>query len=263
MNISIFARYMGVLLSGVVALGVASCDEGGGNDDDDGDGGDDPSTSSSSASGSASSTGAGMGGGSSGAVSLIDNMEDAEGSILASEGRKGAWYIYNDETMGATQEPAMVPFTMAKVEPPRDGSTYAANTKGSGFMTWGAGFGFDLNTTGMTKSAYDASKYSGISFWAKIGAGTSGAVRFNIGDKNTAPAGGVCGTGKCDDDFGADLTLTETWQKFEIKFADMKQVGWSMAMLPAIEKSALYSVHFQSGAKLTFDIWVDDIGFFE
>lgn len=266
MSISIFARSMGVLLSGAVTLSVASCDEGSGESGAGGGGGNDgPTTASSSVSGSASSTsgGTGTGGGSSGKESLIDNMEDGEGSILAAEGRKGAWYIYNDETMGATQEPAMVPFTMAKVDPPRDGSTYAANTKGSGFTTWGAGFGFDLNTTGMTKSPYDASKYAGISFWAKVGKGASGAVRFNIGDKNTAPAGGVCAPGKCDDDFGQDLTLTESWQKIEIKFADMKQVGWSMATLPAIEKSALYSVHFQSSKSLTFDIWIDDIAFFE
>ncbi|HVK64917.1 MAG TPA: hypothetical protein VM694_10595, partial [Polyangium sp.] len=60
-------------------------------------------------------------------------------------------------------------------------SAYGANTKGSGFTEWGAGFGFDLNNDGLTKKAFNGSQFAGIQFWAKIGSGT-GAVRFNVGD---------------------------------------------------------------------------------
>jgi hypothetical protein len=264
MNISIVARSMGLFLSGLAIAFAASCDDGG-TGRTAGDGGDDSTTSgdpTSTSSTGASSSATGGGGSAPTTLSMIDNMEDGDGSIIADASRKGAWYTYNDETVGATQVPAVkTPFTMTAVSPPRDGSTVAANTTGSGFTTWGAGFGFDLNNNGTTKSAYDASAYKGVSFWAKIGAGSAGAVRFNIGDKNTTPEAGVCAAGKCSDDFGKDLTLTGTWTKFDITFAEMKQVGWSTVILPAIEASGLYYVHFQAGAKATFDIWIDDIAF--
>jgi hypothetical protein len=255
--------YVGVLLAGFAAVAAGACDDGGSSTD--GAGGDDDSTTTVTSTGPGSGGGSGTGGGAPVSASVIDNMEDGDGSIHNDAGRVGAWYTYNDATATGTQTPVvMAPFTMTAISPPRDGSGFAASTKGSGFDTWGAGFGFDLNNSGGTtakKSPYDASKYTGVSFWAKIGAGSVGAIRFNIGDKNTSPDGGVCATGKCDDDFGKNLTLTESWQKFDITFAEMKQVGWSMVALKSIETTALYSVHFQAGAKAKFEIWVDDIAF--
>jgi hypothetical protein len=87
----------------------------------------------------------------------------------------------------------------------------------------------------------------------------------NFGDKNTTPEGGVCDAagGKCSDDFGAGITLTEDWQQFTLKFADQAQVGWSMVVLPKLDTSALYAMHFQTGAMSKFDIWIDDLAFVE
>ena len=36
----------------------------------------------------------------------LDDLEDGDPLIMAANGRKGAWYTYNDESMGATQTPA-------------------------------------------------------------------------------------------------------------------------------------------------------------
>src|SRR5690349_9264895 len=71
-----------------------------------------------------------------GAVDMIDDMEDNDGSISPVNGRVGAWYTYNDLTMGATQVPKQGdPFTMTAGG--RDGTGYCANTHGSGFTLWG------------------------------------------------------------------------------------------------------------------------------
>src|SRR5688572_25794626 len=55
-------------------------------------------------------------------VVLIDDMEDGEQNILTDSGRIGIWYIYSDETLGATQDPA-IGFPMwpnlSSVQPPR------------------------------------------------------------------------------------------------------------------------------------------------
>jgi hypothetical protein len=267
MKTSIFARTMGLVAAALLA--AAGCDEGksttgdGGSAGDGGAGAGNTNTGEGAAGGGGST---GSAGSDPGNLSIIDNMEDGDGSIVADSGRKGAWYTYNDESATGMQTPEVgLPFEMAPLNPPRDGSTMAANTKGSGFDTWGSGFGFDLNNAGApaVKEAYDASKYSGISFWAKVGAGSVGAIRVNLGDKNTTPEGGVCEAAKCSDDFGKDITVGSDWKQYNIKFAEMGQVGWSMVLLPAIEKSAIYSVHFQTVKGATFDIWIDDVAFTE
>jgi hypothetical protein len=185
-------------------------------------------------------------------------MEDQNGSILS---MNGAWYTYNDETMGATQAPTVGdPFMMSKVSKPNGASQYAANTTGNGFTTWGAGFGFDFNTDGVTKKAFDASQYAGITFFALAASGTT-SIRFNVGDSQTTPDAGNCGM-TCSDDFGSNVTLTADWQQFVIRFSEMTAVNWSKQNLTAVNKAGLYSVHFQASQNTTFDIWIDDISFF-
>src|SRR5690349_13535811 len=110
MNTSIVTRSLGASLASAIVIAAAACDDGGRSSSgsgSSGDGGSGPTGSSSSS--AASSSGAG---GSSGAASLIDNMEDGDGSIAADAGRKGAWYTYNDETATGMQTPVVKsPFT--------------------------------------------------------------------------------------------------------------------------------------------------------
>ncbi|MDI1449772.1 carbohydrate binding domain-containing protein [Polyangium sp. 6x1] len=255
-------RALFVVVMGLLVVSAAACDEGATNPGSggagaSGGGGPGPGP------GGGGPGGGGPGGGGSGTkLTLIDDMEDQNGSIISNAGLLGAWYTYNDETAGATQTPIVGdPFEMTALSPARGSSMYGANTKGNGFTTWGAGFGFDLNNDGVAKKAYNASQFAGIQFWAKVGSGT-GAVRFNVGDSQTTPEANNCGM-TCSDDFGANVTLTADWQEFKFSFAELKTVNWSKQNLTAIKKDALYYVHFQSGQNTTFDIWVDDIAFYE
>jgi hypothetical protein len=251
------------VVMGVLLIGAAACDEGSSG----GDGGAGAATGAGAE--TATSTGPGPGpgpsssnaGGSSGGAVVIDDMEDQNGSITPNAGMIGAWYTYNDETATGTQTPTVGdPFMMAPVPSAHGSSAYAANTKGSGFTTWGAGFGFDLNNDGVAKKAYNAAAYTGITFWALAGAGSATSVRVNIGDSQTTPEAGACGT-KCSDDFGQQITLTNSWQQFTIPFNGVTTVNWSMQNLTAIKKDALYYIHFQTAQNQAFDIWIDDIAF--
>ena len=205
-------------------------------------------------------------------IRVIDDMEDMNEDISMVEGRVGTWYSYNDMTAAGVQTLPLdpngtIPFPMSAIMLPRGTSQWAAHTAGMGFTTWGAGFGFDLNTILGAKSGYDASKYTGVHFYAKMGASASAAIRFLIGDVNTAPEGGIChpsgADANCSDHFGQDLTLTTDWQEFTIAFTAMTQEGWAMQTLPSIDKSKLYYIHFQARPTVNFDIWVDDIAFYE
>lgn len=195
------------------------------------------------------------------APGLIDDMEDKNDAILTAEGRQGYWYTYSDMTGTITPVPNKG-FAMEAIMPPRDASTYAARMVGMGFTSYGAGMGFDLNAMGTTKTGYDASGYIGVTFWARIGKGTSAALRVNISDKDTAPDGKVCNDakGKCNDHFGADLTLTESWKQYTLKFSELKQVGYG-DVFPKILTNALYGMSFAVGTKVSFDVWIDDLAF--
>jgi len=207
-----------------------------------------------------SMAGTGTGGGST-ILSLIDDCEDQDGSIITNGARKGAWVTVNDGTAGMQTPSVGAPFMMPATPKPHGSSKYAANTKGSGFTDWGAEFGFDLNNNGTTKKAYDASEYTGITFWAMAGESSTTSVRLKIGDSQTTPEAGNCGV-KCSDDFGANITLKNEWQQYTYRFDDLSTVNWSMQNLTAINKSGLYHVLFQVSQNQTFDIWVDDVAFF-
>lgn len=195
------------------------------------------------------------------APGLIDDMEDKDGAIITAEGRQGYWYSYSDGTGTMTPDPKKG-FTMTAITPPREASTSAAHMAGMGFTMYGGGMGFDLNAMGTTKSGYDASGYSGVTFFARIGKGASAALRVNISDKDTAPEGGVCNNakGKCNDFHGQDITLTEDWKQYTIKFTDLKQQGYGDPF-PKLLTTALYGMSFAVGTKVTFDVWIDDITF--
>jgi endoglucanase len=111
------------------------------------------------------------------------------------------------------------------------------------------------------KGPYDASKYAGITFWAKKAPGTSGNVRLKVPDNATDPDGGECT--ECFNDFGADLKISDKWEQYTILFEDMKQQkGWGQPRKSEINRQGLYGLQFQAADKGSqFDIWIDEIRF--
>jgi hypothetical protein len=195
---------------------------------------------------------------------LIDDMEHADGSILSNCNRVGFWFTFNDATASATQTPAQGANFLPSLIPNggRGSSLHAAHTSGSGFTVWGAGMGFDLNDQGgsSTKQTYDASSFTGFTFWVMAGQGGATSVRFNVPTKATDPAGNICTpAAKCNDHFGTTVNLTTSWTQVTVNFSQLQQLGWGT---PAtFQASQLYGVEFQFDPNKTFDLWVDDISF--
>lgn len=200
------------------------------------------------------------------AIDIIDNMEDGDGSIFLSHGRAGVWFSYNDDTnkdtgSGTTQWPkaGAERFSMDPISPPRKGSRKAARTNGAGYSNWGAGIGFDL----LVQQPYDASRYSGITFFLRRAPGADAAVRFNVTDRNTSPLGDNCDADHngCYSDFGVDLVATESWQEIKLRWSDLSQPSWAVESYDAIATSALYGIRFQARPNTRFDFSIDDIAF--
>jgi endoglucanase len=195
-----------------------------------------------------------------GPTGQIDDFEDNNNQNTVVDNRGGYWYTFVDKA-GSTVWPeageAGGTFT------PSEGgynSKYAGEVKGkigTAAIVFGA-LGMNFQDP---KAAYDASKYEGVTFFAKRGANSTGKVRLKVPDINTDKEGGICS--ECFNDFGADLNLTEQWQRFVLPFHDMKQMeGWGAPRKAHIDPTKLYGMQWQINVQgADYDIFIDNVGF--
>ncbi len=191
-------------------------------------------------------------------LELIDDMEDADGTIALAQGRSGVWFSYNDRTNGEQTPPFPTRvFAMEALDPPRGASKRAAHTTGAGFTGWGAGMGCTLSS----QHPYDATRYSGLAFWARSPGGTNAELRLGVPDQQTNPFGGICEDNHaCDNDFGAAIPLSDEWQFHVATWDKLRQQQWAgQVLFTAIESRAIYQVQFQVPGNQPFDYWVDDL----
>jgi hypothetical protein len=216
-------------------------------------------------------------------VVLIDDMEDGSQYLLSDNGMTGLWYVYNDASLNAVQEPSLG-FPMYRILtdegtplagsalPPRpcpggaetpfgaettDECRFVARTWGTGQRGWGAGMGVDLNGEGGAKNPFDASGFGGIGFYA-IGNVRNGALRVNVQDVRTTPESAAAAdrrgiqrctddaAARCNDHFGISVGLTPgVWTWIEIPFACMSPGGWGFPGSGSVLSNALVGIQFQ------------------
>ncbi len=195
---------------------------------------------------------------------LISGFEDGTVGVNQVEGRGGGFYIFNDKMNDAVAQP----FEVKALNRCEDGSSlFSFCTSGSGFMTWGAGFGTDLglvDPTTMKKSTVDLSAYKGVSFWIARKGTTPATVKFMMPDVNTAEEGGKCTNAgaaaadeKCDP-FVKNVALSDSWTPVTVLFSDLRQGGWGKkAAAPAAD--AVYGIQLQFGPGVSFDVCFDQL----
>jgi hypothetical protein len=190
---------------------------------------------------------------------LIDDFEDGNNQSSPEGGRGGYWWPKVD-TAGSTLEPT--PF--ATSDNAQDGSenairVHGKTTTGDPNLAWGAGFGVNLTEP---QGVYDASRYAGVTFKARVSKGASTSVRFNIGDINTHPVGEICKT--CWNHFGKDMILTTEWKEYRILFNEVhQQPDWGSPRPLALTPSKLVEIDWQVGPGRDYDVWVDDLAFLD
>jgi endoglucanase len=195
-----------------------------------------------------------------GPTGQIDDFEDNNNQTNVLEGRGGYWYTFVDK-VGSTvwPEAGEAGGTFAPSEGGHN-SKYAGEFKGkigTGSIVFGA-LGMNFQDP---KAMYDASKYEGITFFAKRGANSTGKVRLKVPDVSTDPEGGMCS--ECFNDFGADLNLTEQWQRIVLPFREMKQMeGWGAPRKAHIDPAKLFGMQWQVNVPGSdYDIFIDNVGF--
>lgn len=188
----------------------------------------------------------------------LDDAEDNNNQVLVQDGRSGYIYTYVDPDGSTIDPPGGAVFTMSPGG--ANGSQMAMRISGQLSKANIVYAALGMNFTD-PRGPYDASKYKGISFFAKKGPGSASHVRLKMPDKNTDPDGGVCGA--CSNDFGMQLTLTEQWQKFTVPFSALRQEsGWGNPRPRSVATDAVYALQFQVNEKgRPYDIWIDDLAF--
>jgi len=191
---------------------------------------------------------------------LIDDFEDGNNQVNVAGGRDGYWWSAHDPK-GST----LAPDPFAPSEGGADGSAMAIRATGETAVgdptdAWGAEFG--INFVSQKGGLYDASKYVGISFKARVDDKSTRMVRFKIGDVNTHPDAQMCKT--CWNHFGKDMTFTPKWKEYTVLFADARQEpGWGDPRPPSITPNKLTSLDWTVKAGQTYDLWIDDVTFLD
>jgi hypothetical protein len=190
---------------------------------------------------------------------LIDDLEDGDGSICATDGRAGGWYAFGDGTTSAELTPRPdVPFAPTLIEEGARGtSRYAARMWGSGFTAWGALMGVSL----ATGQGYDATGLMGVRFWMR--STTPISVAVVIPETETFRDGGECVDSaieqNCNNHFAFSITApTSDWVEYQVPFNALRQMGGSAIWNPR----RVTNISFSAPAGAEFDVSVDDLSFY-
>lgn len=209
---------------------------------------------------------------------VLMDFEDGTARLAPAHGRSGSVYAVNDGTPGGEQQPA--PLQPARSElrcgtPPcadgAPGSTRALHLVARGFVTWGALFGTDLAYVGgdPPRRTFDASGFTGVSFWARLGTSTANAVdrtiRFALPDANTDAEGGRCAKAggaldACYNDWSRTIELTDAWTRYDVAFSTLQQGDFGMSF-PAFRADAIYGLQWKLFPGAVVDLWIDDVAF--
>jgi len=194
---------------------------------------------------------------------MIDDMEDGNASIIMTGDRNGAWFSIHDDSPGSLWPPSDSPFVMSPLSQPRGTSKTSVRANGSGFATWGAAVGIVLKIDDAKQPLlYDAGKYQGITFWARIGENSTTTLRVDFPDRNTAAMGGVCQGTQCNDHFGKVIDLSQAWKQFTISFAELKQSNFGLQQ-QALDSGHLAGIQFEFGQNAMFFVLIDDLAFYK
>ena len=235
---------------------------------------------------------------------LIADFKTDNG-LNPADGRSGGFYVYGDGSLNGLFDPPLVSNQAYPIDTQNGNDECSGpgsfHTKSSGWGVWGSALGtdFEPKDTNGFKGSYDASKYKGISFWAK-GAAPILHVQVMFKDIYTDGDASFAGTDAAADagitqcvyapdpksncspylvklgdplfSSYADSQIDTTWKRFDVLFTDTVQDPYNAGFHTAEDKldtKHLTGFAIQVNADFStnpptpndFEIWVDDVNF--
>jgi len=220
------------------------------------------------------------------------------------DGRSGMFFVYGDSSISGSFDPPRVTNSAYPVDSttgnPSCSGPGSFHTKATGFGIWGAAIRatFVAAPDGSPyQETYDASKYKGISFWARS---ATAMARVQVSFPDVYTDGGANPTAldptvaACvyipNRDFACspylvkfgdswfpayrDYQIDTTWKRFDIFFADTLQDPYNPGYHTSADKLDLHhltGMDIQVGATYVngtatandFELWIDDVRFIE
>jgi hypothetical protein len=200
-------------------------------------------------------------------TALVDDIEDGNPLIATVGGRNGSWWITSDGTAGTITPPPDAGPPPERILGMRCESEFAMRITGQGFTTWGANLSIGFRYT-TEEEPIDVSPFSGMMFWARVGETHNSPIRVQFQDSNTHPNGGICNAtpgsaDECYSGWGTELVpISSTWRLYQIEFSRMTQRDFGYRA-ETFDTTAVYGVAWDVAANSVFDLWVDDVWFYE
>jgi hypothetical protein len=266
-------------LSTVALLAVLGCS---GKNDADGDNDENEGGAGAGATGGTSGSGtggAGMGGtggiapecmmpfGPTDPTALIDDIEDGNPLIATVAGRNGSWWVTTDGSAGTITPLGDQAPPPERILGGRCESEFAIRVTGQGFTGWGANLSIGFKYT-TEQEPIDASAFRGVMFWARIGETHNSPIRVQFNDSNTHPNGGICdetlgSAEECYNGWGTDLVpISTSWRLYQLDFSRMTQRDFGY-IAKSFDTTAIYNFGWDLAANSVFDLWIDDVWFYE
>lgn len=185
------------------------------------------------------------------AAHLIGDFESGTDALATVDGRNGSWILGTDGSSGRVVAEASNRCAAR--------GNYAGHFAGKDFARWGANWTAVFMGSGGPAAPYDASKYSGISFWAAFGGdnGPEFDVPMGMTTMDNAWNSRLCSV--CMDFYRTRVRLSHHWQRFVLRFSEMAQDGRGVPQVPFMRKDQM--VGFILWPTQQFDIWIDDVRF--
>jgi hypothetical protein len=137
---------------------------------------------------------------------------------------------------------------------------YSGHLTGTQLTTYGGNWNAVLLGTFAQAIPFDASAYSGFSFWVATGDEAVPPLEVPIGvmTRDTSAGAGICMP--CGDYYKGrtPIPLTRNWTRWVVKFSELKQSGQGFPQVP-LKKSELVSLMIWP--ENSYDIWIDDVRF--
>ena len=201
-------------------------------------------------------------------TALIDDLEDGNPVIPMVGGRSGSWWISTDMTDGATvTPPGEAAPNPERILGKRCESEFGMRMTGQGFTNWGAVLSAGFKYEDGLKTI-DASAFRGVMFWARVGETHNSPVRVQFQDSNTQPEGGMCNpepgsADECYNGWGVEvIPISTQWRLYKLDFSRMTQRDFGYRA-DAIDTTALYGMEWNVQPNTVFDLWIDDVWFYE